>query len=538
MRAKIIFSLLICLLVVSPLYADQQSLSNFEIEKTENQPFSIEIGRTEDAMLGTHVLVPVTKVIGDAEIHGFDFIISYDRASLFFMGAYGNSDIFEIPGEYEWEYFTYRFVDNCGGECPSGLLRIVAMGNTNDGIHEPVNVTLPYNTTLFTMDFMISNDYTLDCQFLPIDFFWRDCFDNSISAVLQGGSIYDLFIAGSSDVYSGFDYSAITDTWTSFPTFYGVPDECLDTLARYPVVRFIDFYNGGVTVHCHTCCDRRGDINLNGKEYEIADALVFTSYFIYGFYAFTINIDGQTAATDVNADGVPLTIEDLVQLIRVAVGDITPPAKNASTEYNSGTLDIQYYNNNISISGSFDKDVGAIHLCFYAPGFGYSAKLGDQYADKLLMKHDKIDDSLKILIYSFDRETISSADSDILNIEYSGTKPTLIYASAAGDDGEKINLESFIIPDDPILSQNVPNPFNPNTEIKFSLPHSSDVTLNIFDITGRKVTNLVNKILTAGAHSVIWNGRDESGNEVASGVYLYRISTEKYSDTKKMLLLK
>jgi flagellar hook assembly protein FlgD len=94
------------------------------------------------------------------------------------------------------------------------------------------------------------------------------------------------------------------------------------------------------------------------------------------------------------------------------------------------------------------------------------------------------------------------------------------------------------LPDKFTLHQNCPNPFNPDTEIKFNLPRSSNVTLEIFDITGRKVTTLINKKLSSGPHSVSWNGRDESGTEVSTGIYLYRLSTGEYSDTRKMLLLK
>lgn len=83
------------------------------------------------------------------------------------------------------------------------------------------------------------------------------------------------------------------------------------------------------------------------------------------------------------------------------------------------------------------------------------------------------------------------------------------------------------------LSQNYPNPFNPVTKINFQLPVDDFVTLNIYDVTGRVVATLVNDHIKAGYHTVEFNG-----SNIASGVYFYRISTERASQVKKMLMIK
>jgi PKD repeat protein len=88
------------------------------------------------------------------------------------------------------------------------------------------------------------------------------------------------------------------------------------------------------------------------------------------------------------------------------------------------------------------------------------------------------------------------------------------------------------------LQQNVPNPFNPTTDITFALPTASQVRLQVFDVTGRNVCNLVDGYLAAGPHTVTWNSTDASGRKVASGVYFYRLQTSEFSQTRKMLLLK
>jgi flagellar hook assembly protein FlgD len=84
-----------------------------------------------------------------------------------------------------------------------------------------------------------------------------------------------------------------------------------------------------------------------------------------------------------------------------------------------------------------------------------------------------------------------------------------------------------------------PNPFKPQTTIVFELPRQLDVTLRIFDVSGRLVRALVNgEILEPGSHESIWNGRDNTGRRVASGTYYYRLEAGDYSETKRMALIK
>jgi hypothetical protein len=88
------------------------------------------------------------------------------------------------------------------------------------------------------------------------------------------------------------------------------------------------------------------------------------------------------------------------------------------------------------------------------------------------------------------------------------------------------------------LSQNYPNPFNPTTKIEFTLAKSGFVNLQIYDVLGRKVRTLVSEELSSGYKSVIWDGKNEEGKGVASGVYFYQLKVGDFSQPKKMLLLK
>jgi hypothetical protein len=88
------------------------------------------------------------------------------------------------------------------------------------------------------------------------------------------------------------------------------------------------------------------------------------------------------------------------------------------------------------------------------------------------------------------------------------------------------------------LQQNYPNPFNPTTAISYVLPKATDVTLVVYNTLGQKVKTLVATSQTAGEHSVEWDGTDDTGSPVASGVYLYKLSSPDYSSTRKMMLIK
>ncbi|MCX6833427.1 MAG: T9SS type A sorting domain-containing protein, partial [candidate division Zixibacteria bacterium] len=102
----------------------------------------------------------------------------------------------------------------------------------------------------------------------------------------------------------------------------------------------------------------------------------------------------------------------------------------------------------------------------------------------------------------------------------------------------KTGLESNSIPSGYSLDQNQPNPFNPSTLIRFAVPKAGDVQLQVLNILGQKVRTLVNEFRAVGTHEVQWDGRDDNGNAVSSGVYLYRIQAGNFVETKKMVLMK
>ena len=88
------------------------------------------------------------------------------------------------------------------------------------------------------------------------------------------------------------------------------------------------------------------------------------------------------------------------------------------------------------------------------------------------------------------------------------------------------------------LLNNYPNPFNPTTTIEYQIPENSTVTVSVFDINGKLVKNLVKAEQNAGLHQIAWDGTNQNGIKVASGIYIYLVKAGNLSSSKTMILLK
>jgi hypothetical protein len=126
-------------------------------------------------------------------------------------------------------------------------------------------------------------------------------------------------------------------------------------------------------------------------------------------------------------------------------------------------------------------------------------------------------------------------------VEEAGSGIASIYASLTVEFFPDVTtevLDSHKMLMDYTLAQNYPNPFNPATTIKYSLRTTGHVTLRIFNLLGEEIRTLVDRQESLGAKEVIWNGKDNAGNPVPSGVYTYTLQAGEYHESRKMILMK
>jgi hypothetical protein len=520
-------------------FCEETFIIEFVIDEIYCIPPVVTIEKTHDTYQGHYEFVSITLEDIPLEMGGFDFLIAYDASALTPMEV--------LPGQLledcGWEYFTYRFgwQGNCGGPCPSGLLRIVAIADLNNGPNHPSCFGPPDSDPheLFRIKFYVTNDRTFECMYVPIKFFWIDCGDNAISNKAGDKLYVDLRIYAYEDLLLWDEDDDDEFPEDARPQGVGAPDFCLNPDPEKPsAVRFIIFKFGGIDIICSDSIDAAGDLNMNDLPNEIADAVLYTNYFIYGLSVFNVSVEGQIAASDVNRDGRVLTVGDLVYLIRVMTGD-APAFGKLSPFANEVDVCIRSRPDRLELSTNSSTDIGAAHFVFNVddPNADVSVSLSDQL-EGLDILSDVVDGQLKVLVYSHGSNRIQAGETAILTIEYDG-ELELVSNELVDYYGNDLTVmvKDVTLPTEFAVSQNFPNPFNPETVISLSLPHASDWTITVYNIAGQIVKTL-DGYSEAGTVTVRWQGSDESGQEVASGIYLYKVSVGDYSVTKKMLLLK
>ena len=135
--------------------------------------------------------------------------------------------------------------------------------------------------------------------------------------------------------------------------------------------------------------------------------------------------------------------------------------------------------------------------------------------------------------------SMTEADNSTINMgRYGGTTEYTSVSSGGTSSSKPAVLKTEDTPLVFSLSQNAPNPFNPETIISYALPQSEQVKLVIYNVLGQEIRTLVNAFKLAGRYRVMWNSRDDFGRSVSSGVYFYQITAGEFTNTRKMLILK
>jgi hypothetical protein len=176
-------------------------------------------------------------------------------------------------------------------------------------------------------------------------------------------------------------------------------------------------------------------------------------------------------------------------------------------------------------------DTGTLAIVYWASNVDFFPD-GDQFAA-----------GPRLLFQCGTREsTLSPADpahgQGMYNLTLEGEKMFLNAVAFMLGKDTGVQKNSSVIPTGYSLTQNFPNPFNPSTDINFSLPAPTNVKIGVYNMLGQEIATLMNRSCQEGTQHVSWNGLDHSGNAVQSGIYMYKLVTGHVTLTNKMLLIR
>jgi hypothetical protein len=377
--------------------------------------------------------------------------------------------------------FEYFFVNqNNAGE---GTVRVVGVADLSFGEQSPP--LAPDSGSIFFLDFSVSDDESLIGVDLPVSFLNLDPADNTLA-------------------------------------------DSTGYLLVYP-----DQFNGVLSV-VGPGDILTGDINLNGIPYEVGDIVLFVNHLVNPVeFPFS---SVQLEASDINADGIPATIADLVLLVNIVNGIVPPPR---ITPIDSNIL-VTAVNENgvVYFNSTSSSPVGAI-LLKISHDAGESIELVGNPNYELAYNNNE--GVITALLYSTDGQALFTGETTLFSLECDYRSIEFLETSCADINGNMLDVIYKVevpLPTSYELAQNYPNPFNANTMISFGLPEGEDVKIEIYNIIGQSVAVLADGYFDAGHYDIVWNGQDPDGNQISSGVYLYRLVTGSEVLTKKMTLLK
>ena len=471
---------------------------------------------------------------------GFDLTVGYQEEGLAFQSA-NAGDLFDACG---WEYYSFvrSNVDSIDANGPTSVIKMIGLAELVHGSSSACFVNgyddaslLPI--TIATLRFRATEEPTWGCHFAPVRFYWTSCSDNVLTSSDGSQSFFSAHVYGFYDYNRIFDAAELTGTY-GIPTYYGTEStlEAEGCFGSYPWVpnpsSKILFQGGGVEIPCDPWPDNRGDINLNGYAYEVADAAMFTNYLINGVVAFGTHVEGSTAASDINANGIPLELADFVLLIRIIVGNAVPYPYTAPVP---GTLHRGVSDDQISITS--DHKTCALYLTV-------DGEITPVLLDLQMEMSFAADAGTTRLIIMTDSLN-PMAETPFLVLPGAGA---IAKAEATTYVGRPIALSLNQVtdvadhpsglPTEYSLGVNYPNPFNPSTTIQYALPEVATVEIVIYNVMGQTVRTLDCGTRGPGEYEVEWDGRDVGGAPAASGIYFYRMIAGDFTQSRKMLLLK
>ena len=310
-------------------------------------------------------------------------------------------------------------------------------------------------------------------------------------------------------------------------------------------------------VHGKFTIDLFGDANVD-RVVDIADVVSVVAY-ILGNIDFTSR---QFLAADVVTDS-SVNVFDLGAIINIILGRWTGPSPSPYSDSEPPAIVRLDYEDlqpgatgEVKILADLEVPVAGaqIQISYDPEQLSFEPPRLSDWSDKFIAEYkDDKQGKLIVLLYNLSNDPISPGEGNMLSLPVTVSpdimnkiKLEIDEILLADENAVKIPVDDgkTSVPQAFELSQNYPNPFNPNTTIKFTLPASTDdgatlpTTLKIYNVLGEVVRTLVDEPMSPGVHHKIWDGKDGQGNQVASGIYFYRLRAGKFSETKKMVLLK
>lgn len=455
--------------------------------------YVLNIGISE-TVVGGEVKIPI-NLNNPNPVSGMELLIEYDPSVYTFLYLTK-----EGTRASDWEYYVYR--ERTWGLFQ--LIKIVGICDFPNALSTPP--LSPGNGPIAYLNFKMTTNTLFAGLLIPLEFYDFDFTDNTLS----------------------------------------------NSLGEFVRRDKINFNNGGVLLKSGKTL--LGDINQNGIPFEVGDAVRLALFLTYGK---SFN-QQQLLNSDVNQDGYWATTADLIYLILCIQKAGFVPVVEPGPQTEVAQVTISDHPAITSFSISSQTEVGGLLCVFKKANLDSgNVKLSSEIQDMELFTHQN-GDEFGVMIISTEGKCISPGDKSLFTLE--GEKNfDSVEVSVCDKEGnlmgvKKIYEVSSNLPSGYILSQNYPNPFNPVTCIRYTVGSNQieaadggrrtadnsaqHVTLKVYNILGQLVMTLVDEEKFPGNYQVIWDGKDQNGEEVSSGIYFYKLKAEDYTETKKMILLK
>ena len=293
-----------------------------------------------------------------------------------------------------------------------------------------------------------------------------------------------------------------------------------------------------------------GDADFD-SDTDINDVLTVVDFILEEDYP----TEDELRNVDVSMDG-DINIADIIMMVDIIFGTTTArlvdfdPNEVAyidlKSDYSSSTLNLEIDYNGPIRGMEFELNYNSELVDIQTP------YLIDAQGNVMISSNMVADGTKKVVVTDMQGGTIKPVEEVYLSIPvvfkgsiYDVGQVEIDNINVAGFAGDLIDYVSRtaisdvkLIPSDFSLQQNFPNPFNPSTEIRFDLPEEGQVELTVFNMQGQKVRTLESGRMTPGYHAIIWNGTNDNGSRVSTGMYFYSIQTNKFQAVRKMLFLK